>query len=65
MEKNNYKAISETDFLTTEQMNSIEMGVCSAGCKQGCHDGNHDGRESESVQELAKQVECVSMDRIL
>lgn len=57
MRKFNYKTISETDFLNSEQMNSIELGVCSAGCKQGCSSGNHDGRESKSVNEIERQVQ--------
>ena len=57
MKKFNYKAISETDFLTSKQMDSIELGVCSEGCKQGCHDGNHNGRNSLSANEYEQLEE--------
>lgn len=65
MKKNFYKSISETDYLSDEQLNSIEMGGCSQSCKQGCSGSNFDGQQSymhqaESVESVeAGELQCV------
>jgi hypothetical protein len=60
MKKNFYKSISETDYLSDEQLNSIEMGGCPQSCKQGCSGSNFDGqqpymRQAESVEDRELQ----------
>lgn len=50
MKKKFYKSISDTDYLSNEQLNSIEMGGCDESCKQGCSVSNFDGQQSYKQQ---------------
>ena len=58
MKKFHYKPISETDYLSSEQLDSIEMGdksQCEPSCKKGCSPSNHDG---SSTSKPAKEEKC-------
>lgn len=54
MEKLNYQAIVETDFLNSEQLDYIELGkedTCEPSCKKSCAPSNHDGSSSVKVND--------------
>lgn len=63
MKKMKFRSISETDFLSDEQLDAVEMGSrkCEPSCKKGCLPSRHDGQSTvkeakdlDSLQEHAK-----------